>query len=145
MKLGEIIRTNNWLSVELTLLDLYPDQEENIQSYARIYSLLQEMRRQDSAIEIVIEQEFDEETQELGFGNVYGIDHESKDEITNSVALEFTAWDKWLGMEINELTLREFSELEIISHCLYEMTFVGYDEEEIQAEFSRIKNIHEEY
>lgn len=145
MKLGEVIRTNNWLSVELTLLNLYPDQEENIQSYRRIYSLLQEMEARESAIEIVIEQEFDEETQELGLGNVYGIDHASKNEITNAVALEFTVWDKWLGMEVSELTQREFTELEIISHCLYEMTFVGYDEEEIQAEFSKIKNIHEEY
>ncbi|WP_373493108.1 DUF6557 family protein [Aquiflexum sp.] len=144
MKLGEIIKTNNWLSIELTLLDLYPDQAESIDEYRKVFSLLQEMAPQKSAIEIVIEQEIDEETQELGLGNVYGIDHELKDENTNSVALEFTSWDKWIGMKISELTLKEFNELEIISHCLYEMTFIAFDEKEIQEEFSKIKNMVEE-
>ena len=78
MKLGEIIKTNNWLSVELTLMKLYPDQQQNIQAYKRIYSLFQEMEPEKSEIEIVIKQEIDEETQEPGPGNVYGIDHESK-------------------------------------------------------------------
>ena len=32
------------------------------------------------------------------------------------------------------------SEIEIIAHCLYEMTFMGYDEKEIQEEWSSINN-----
>ncbi len=145
MKLGEIIKTNHWLSVELTLLKLYPDQDKNISAYKSIYAELQKMEPVDSAIEIVIEQEFDEESQEYGIGNVYGIDHSSTNEITNGVALEFTKWNKWLGMKIQEKTIKEFTELQIIAHCLYEMTFVGYTEEEIQDELERIKGIADEY
>jgi N12 class adenine-specific DNA methylase len=54
-------------------------------------------------------------------------------------------------MSIDQGALKEFSQLEIISHCLYEMTFMGFDEEEIQeqiAEFEKtiedLKNMTEE-
>lgn len=145
MKLEELIKTNNWLSVELTLLNLYPDQEKNIDAYRRVYALIREMVSLRSEIEIIIEQGIDEETGEPGMGNVYGIDHESEDEITNAVALEFTPWGEWMGMKISERVLKKFTELKIIAHCLYEMTFAGYDEEEIQDEFSKIKKIKDEY
>ena len=67
------------------------------------------------------------------------------DIITNSYALEFTEWKEWLGMELANETVKNFSQLEIIAHCLYEMTFVDYDEEEIQKQFCQIKNTMEEY
>lgn len=48
-------------------------------------------------------------------------------------------------MTLSSNTLKQFSELEIISHCLYEMTFMGYDEKEIQKQLSIIKTTVEEY
>lgn len=48
-------------------------------------------------------------------------------------------------MGIDKLTLKEFTELEIIAHCLYELTYAGYDEIEIQEEFDKIKGTQEEY
>lgn len=47
-------------------------------------------------------------------------------------------------MDIDPNTLKTFSKLEIISHCLYEMTFIGFEEEEIQAEMDRINDTVEE-
>jgi len=42
-----------------------------------------------------------------------------------------------------------FDENEIIAHVLWEMTFMGYEQEEIQAEFDRlvqlVNEIEEEY
>ena len=145
MKLVEIIKSNSWLSIEMTLLKLYPDQFESIEAYKKVFDRLQELDVEENEIEIVIEQEYDEETRELGIGNVYGIDKNSTDKYTNSLALEFTQWKKWLGMIISELTEREFTELEIISHCLYEMTYVGYEEDEIQSELSKLEKTMEEY
>jgi len=40
-------------------------------------------------------------------------------------------------MDISEESLADFSEKEIIVHCLYEMTFVGFSEEEIQKVLGR--------
>jgi hypothetical protein len=48
-------------------------------------------------------------------------------------------------MNIAPLTLKEFTEQEIICHCLNEMTYAGFDEQEIQAGFSKLKSIVDEY
>lgn len=38
-------------------------------------------------------------------------------------------------MTISKESLDYFSELEIIVHCLYEMTFMGFSDEDIQKNF----------
>lgn len=60
------------------------------------------------------------------------------------MALEFVPWREWLGMTIPRKLLSDFNEPEIIAHCLYEMTFHGFDEKKIQAEFAEIKKSAEE-
>ena len=144
MKLVEIVKSNSWLSIEKTLLKLYPDQYKSIEAYKRVFDKLQEIDAEENETEIVIEQEYDEETKEFGIWDVYGIDKNSTDKYTNHLALEFTKWKEWLGMIISKLTEREYTELEIISHCLYEMTFAGYEEEEIQSELAKWKKAVED-
>jgi len=43
MKLIELIRQNSWLSVELTLLDIYPEAKKNISGYEEIFRQLVSM------------------------------------------------------------------------------------------------------
>ena len=65
--------------------------------------------------------------------------------VTNDVtpyALEFTDWSEWLGMNISDLTLSSYSEREIIAHCLYEMTFFGYSNDEI---FNKSQELFSKY
>ncbi|MCF6349348.1 MAG: hypothetical protein L3J20_13825, partial [Flavobacteriaceae bacterium] len=38
-----------------------------------------------------------------------------------------------------------FSELEIIAHCIYEMTFMGFEEEGIQEELNNLEDSVDEY
>jgi hypothetical protein len=59
--------------------------------------------------------------------------------------LEFTRWSEWLGMQIDKTSIKNFTELEIISRCLFEMTFMGFDENEIQEELNKINNTTKEY
>ena len=65
--------------------------------------------------------------------------------VTDACAIEFTPWSQWLGMEITENALENFSELEIMGHSLYEMTFIGLEEDSIQNEIKRIQEIRDEY
>ena len=53
--------------------------------------------------------------------------------------IEFTPWDEWLGMSIDSETLNTFSKEEIVMHCLWEMTFCGYEQEEIQEKITDLK------
>ena len=48
-------------------------------------------------------------------------------------------------MSLAPETLENFKELEIISHCLHEMTFCGYEEEEIQQQFDSINKTIDDY
>ena len=48
-------------------------------------------------------------------------------------------------MTIDRDTLKEFNQLEIISHCLYEMTFMGYDEETIQQYLADMEKSVEDF
>jgi hypothetical protein len=146
MKFVELIHSNHWLSIEYTLIGLYPDQEQNIGAYKSVFDRLQKLNPIEEEMQIVLTQYFDDETNEKRYVDVSGYKETlDEDSLTNSYAIEFTPWKKWLGMQISKDTLQRFDQLEIIAHCLYEMTFCGYDEEEIQEKFSDIKNSVEGY
>lgn len=144
MKLQEIIQSNHWLSVELILLQLYPDQIDAIDEYSRVFEYLKGLEPQYNSMKIVLTEHIVEyENEALTEIEVSG---EETDENGNKIsyALEFTKWDKWLGMDISPETITNFTELEIIAHCLYEMTFISYNEEEIQAEFENLNTTIDE-
>lgn len=145
MTLQHLIKTNDWLSVELTLIALYPDQTENIEAYKEIFYKLRKMSPIESDIQIVLERYCDDEAEEESYVDVSGKsltpDNTSQAE---SLAIEFVPWNEWLGMPINKKSLVEFNELEIISHCLYEMTFIGFDEKVIQKQYQNLKKTVEQ-
>ena len=54
MKFYEIIRSNNWLTIELTLSKLFPDQKESIENYRLVFEALKFLQPINSEIEIVL-------------------------------------------------------------------------------------------
>ena len=146
MKFQELIKTNDWPSVELILVSLYPDQEKSIEAYKDIFQKLQEITPTESDMQIVLEQQFDEETLAESYVHVSGRQPKPDDpNETEDFAIEYVPWSEWLGMSIHPDSLKEFNQLEIISHCLYEMTFAGFDEEKIQQQMSDMEKSVEEY
>jgi len=146
-----LIQNNAWLSIELTLLELYPDEKENIPGYQKMYNQLQLLSPTPTEINIVVKWETDDfdGTKYVDVSGKYNNPKTEEEEF--SQALEFTPWNEWLAMEIASESLQDFNELEIIAHCIYEMTFVGFEEEEIQekiqdieAEAEKYKNMTEE-
>jgi len=74
--------------------------------------------------------DMDEESEIKTYVDVSGRKKEKdKNSMTDSYAIEFVEWKKWLGMDLENETMNNFNELEIIAHCLYEMTFYGYTRE----------------
>lgn len=146
MKFGEIVKSNNWLSVEMVLFKLYPDEKKNISGYEEVFNKLRVLQPKKTDISILVSWEKDDfdQTDYVNVSGYYNNPDKNTGELTNSLAIEFTPWNEWLGMDIDQNTLKTFNELEIISHCLYEMTFVGFEEEEIQAEMDRINGTVEE-
>lgn len=146
MKFYEIIKTNSWLSVELVLLQLYPDEKYRISAYEKVFDDLKFLESTDTEISIVIswvKDDFDNQ-EYVDVSGCERIDTQLPNEENHSLALEFTSWDKWLGMDVDEKTLEDFTEFEIISHCLYEMTFISFDQEIIQEEIDKLEKLADE-
>lgn len=150
MKLSELIKSYNWLSVELTLLKLYPDQNQMLDEYRKVYEKLKVTEPADyDELEIILteyDSDPDFESDKETYVDVLGQKKNSDpNDISNSYAIEFLEWDKWLGMDLALETTKNFSDLEIIAHCLYEMTFIDYDEDVIQQQLKSLTDTVEEY
>ena len=139
MTFKNLLQKHSWLSIAHILLELYPDEEKNISGYQDVFENLLMMQPKDFDVAIVLthcKDDFDGEE----YVDVAGKNkHPKTEEEAYSQAIEFTPWKEWLGMEIQPKSLDQFSELEIIAHCLYEMTFVSFEEQEIKDEIQRME------
>ena len=119
-----------------TLLNLYPDQKKIIDEYRIVFESLQTMQPVNDEMFIVLteyECDTDDESHAKStYVDVSGRKKAKSNCITESYAIEFAKWENWLGMKLAPETIDNFNELEVIAHCLYEMTFCGYEQEEIQ-------------
>lgn len=146
MKFAEIIKRNLWPGIELVFLQLYPKEKKNISGYEMVFSDLKLLSPTNSDITLVVDWAKDDFDQE-DYVDVSGYenhDQDYQDDENHSLALEFTSWDQWLGMNIDEKSIKDFSESELISHCLFEMTFYGFNQEEIQKEADELEKIANE-
>lgn len=53
-------------------------------------------------------------------------------------AVEFMPWEEWLGSFVDT---GDFSDVQFLAHCLFEMTFVGYSNAEVHDEMERINGL----
>jgi len=125
-------------------------QKKNIEGFRQVFEQLQTIKPVETTTRIFIEDVFDEYENEY-YTSVSGKDgtlnKESNpeifkdDEIGNqevSYGIEFIDWAEWLDMDIDPESLSKYSELDIIVHCLWEMTFYGYTQEDIKETIDTI-------
>lgn len=156
MKFKELIDKYNWDNVCSTLQQLYLNQEKNIKGYKQVFSELQAIKPVETKMRIVIEDVFDEYDKEH-YTHVSGKngtlnkecnpEHFKDDEFGNqevSYGIEFTDWGKWLAMDIDRESLITYSELDIIGHCLWEMTFYGFTQKKIKRQLAQLEKEAEE-
>lgn len=131
----------------MTLQTEYPDQTDLLDSYKDVFESLKLLEPEVNGMMIVLSMltDGDLEGEPYRYVDVSGRKIISdKSVFSESCALEFTKWEKWLGMEFEPETIRDFNELEIISHCIFEMTFCAFEQDEIQNQFDQIsKDIDE--
>jgi hypothetical protein len=132
----DIVQACTFGNVKKSLLTLYPDQKRNITGYRYVFETLRRIRhRKDKeGMKIRIEK--------VGRGknryfDVSGISAEGDH---RSYALEFASWRKWLGYEVERATLKRMPGEEIVAHCLWEMTFIGFTQNKIRRRLAALKN-----
>ena len=119
MTLHNILENTRWLNVWDQFARQYPGQAENEHYYYKVYNKLRETTPLGNSTKLII----DEKVSRLNcmkWITVLGV--LSNNEI--DYALEFNPWEEWLGMEVDSTTLVDYSETDIIAHCLFEMAYV---------------------
>lgn len=120
-----------WREVEADFQRLYPGDPDWMVQHARVFSTLRTLRPRLSDMDIVIKEIEDE-------GGEIWIDVSGrKDE--ELVAIEFVDWAEWLGMVVDAGTCCRYTPTEILAHCVWEMSFFGFDEETIREKWGEIE------
>lgn len=144
MVFKDLIHQTEWLSVEFTLLELYPDIKDDIKAHKSAYEKIRQLKPNSIDMEIVLVEYQDDFEDELNtYVDVSGRKLDKKD--SQSYAIEFVKWKDWLGMQISKDSLRNFNALEIVAHCLYEMTFIDFDEEEVENQKNKLNKIADDF
>ena len=98
MKLIDLIKSNHWLSVELILLKLYPDQLELIEEYQSIFAKLQVLEPDEDDMSIVLTEYDSDDVDDEEIKTYVDVSGRKKEKepnsITDSYALEFLEWSK---------------------------------------------------
>lgn len=144
MKFKESLSKYEWDDIEPILVKLYPDQEKNLAGYRRVFETLRTIQPVETEMRLVLENVWDEFTGEH-YASVSGKDGTLMKDLVPPVpvdeeagnrevsyGIEFTDWAEWLDMEIEPETLSRYAEVDIIVHCLWEMTFFGYSQQDIK-------------
>jgi len=139
MKFKELVDKFNDKELVDKVVELYPDS--NPDAYYYMLSKLRDIEQTKSNMFIEVyyyepTQEFIEKFDDEPYHSVHGLE---KDNIT-SWGLEYSHWGEWLAMEIHEKTIINYTEIDIVGHCLWEMTFHGYDTETVQEQLDEIND-----
>lgn len=155
--LANIIKTNsdNIENIFSEFVKLYPDQIRNIEGYKKLYNDLINMintkkvfRNKENmyiSIDYVDEQHVGEklDPSECYF-HVCGVKNplhhtinkemKFRGKINYTYCLMFSSHSNWLGFYIDENIRKNYSDIQIICHCLYEMTWQGFSDKEIKKQ-----------
>lgn len=139
MKLREIIPQYNITFNEVfkSLVDLYNVDNSFREDYEKVFNFIKYIDKvslQPKDIDFEIELMFvKDDIDDEEYVDVSGYKDGSY------VGIEFVPWVDWCNAKLTESTMT-FPPIEIIAHCIYEMSFISYDEIEIQDTLERISN-----
>ncbi len=135
MKLNDLFKKIAIEDILKRMTELYPSQN-NEEGYRKAYSYILKLKPLDTSDITVCINHVKECSYE--WEHVNG----ETDLLEFPMGLQFMAWNKWLASEINQEALDNYGELDTVTHCLWEMTFNGFDEETIQ---NSVKEMDEDF
>jgi hypothetical protein len=131
--LGELVHAYAWADVQGDFERMYPGDPGWTVQHARVFSKLRALRPRLSQMEIVID-----DAQNEGGEAWIDVSGRKGDEL---VAIEFVDWAEWLGMVVDHETSHRYTPTEILAHCVWEMSFFGFDEDTIRKKWGEIEDL----
>lgn len=152
--LKDLIIAENWAAVEGTFGSLYPEETTKIEGYQNVFEYIKAhptapneknirivvdhiVHDKISNKDIPVDEQFyavcGKNGMKIKDEQYYDAAHDTHDVGENEVewGLELSTFEQWGGYEIDEQTLLDYHRNDIISHCLYEMTFFGFNNDTI--------------
>lgn len=161
MNLRELLGRADWCDVKDCLVSAYPDHENNLEGFELVFLNLSSLVPCKTEMHLFIEETFTEGIDDQPFVDIRGRDgtlnrdlpdfkftgtpdhHEYADSET-IYGLDFVPWEEWLGMEIDPESLKNYTESEILAHCIWEMTFHGFNQTHISEQKAELDRRAEE-
>lgn len=119
------------------LLQIYPDQKKSKSGYEKVIKELRTTKPVRTAMEIEVTKVKDPLEPHEEYTDISG----SKPKTKMSYSLEFLPWNKWLGMKIAKVSLLHYNYLDIVAYCLWEMTWMGFDQDKIATELKDLVDV----
>jgi len=151
MTFAELIKKHKWEEIESRFLELYEDQSETLEGYEYVFTLLPTLEYEDVGNmrlcifhadnkDLCDDEDPDEWEDVCGrngeplknFDGELILDDDGK-EREETWAIELSTWNYWASLPVDAETLSQYSEIDVICHALWEMTFFGFDQEDILA------------
>ncbi len=132
----DVVRACIFKDIKESMLRLYPDQQNAINKYKHVFQTLRFLRPRYNNKGMFID------IRKVGRGknayfSVSGVYAQKSRQ--QSYAIEFTPWSEWLGLEVGNQVLKKIPKNEIIAHCLWEMTFMGFTQDKIRKKLNALK------
>lgn len=134
--LNDIIKVFSEEEIVGCVLKLYHSERKNKEGYMEAIHKLKTLKPKGTGFIIVVEEIKEGKDKWVGISG-------RKNTTKISYALEYTPWEEWLGMRIDKSSLQHYNYLEIAAYCLWEMTWRGYNQTEIQKEIKMLSHIAE--
>ena len=132
IRFSQLLHYVNFEIVFESLLRQYPDQKENKEGYEKVFNYLLTLKPKPHRIgDLYISVEKYEEEGDTGL-DVTGVDIRYPEDKRPSYAIEFMPWVDWISMFIDKKTLENIPIHLLVAACLYEMTWFGFEERDIQ-------------
>ena len=135
-----LIDKYQWKDIYRRMAKLYPNPKCNLEGYKKVFKELQKINMlPQGKRKILIElQPCYDQFRYKYFTHVHGVTPKKRG---FTWALDFYTWEQWLSMEIHSATSIEYGEIDIICHCLNDMTFWGFTQTDVKEKFGGLDSI----
>lgn len=137
----DLIRYVSFAQVQPALCYYYPETTTSqLRGYKKVFNLLRKMKKVRTDKEEMLEILVGENPLKGDIEDTYyGI-------ATNQYSLSFRPWVKCVSLAVSPDTLSHYKVEEIVAHFLWELTFYGYSEKEMQKHadelYKKVKEVN---
>ncbi len=130
MKFYELFKRYTDEDIIKQVIKLYPDQKKSKKGYQSALKELRKLKPKRTEFSIRVTKVRDGKDR---YEHVDGYRH------GEGYGIEFTSWPEWLGMYIDMQSLYRIGHLDFLCHSLWEMTWSGFSNKEVQGEWKELK------